>query len=157
MASNWIKMPGARYPIGVGYNGRRTRCPGWGAMTDFRRFARAPRFIHAARPGNCMSSRRGAPKQTKTDTLCSDYESSAFKTPSDPGDRGESEMVVVHRNQLWLIPILHRAAAPTSHNSWSVVRPSVFRAKPSTIIAKNSKEFRHPGRRLAQVRGGRAL
>lgn len=67
------------------------------------------------------------------------------------------EMVVVHRNQLWLILILHRAATPTSHDSCSVVRPSVFTAKPSTITAKDCEEFRHPGRKLAQVRGGRAL
>lgn len=66
MASDWVKMPAARYPIGVGYNGRRTRCPGWGAMTDLRRFARAQvHSCNAARSRNCMNRRRGAPKPTR--------------------------------------------------------------------------------------------
>lgn len=66
MASHWVKMPAARYPIGVGYNGRRTRCPGWSAMTDLRRFARAQ--VHScSRQTKRLHEQEGEERRSKQD------------------------------------------------------------------------------------------
>lgn len=114
MASNWAKMSAARYPIGVGYNGRRTR---WSTMTDLRIVARAQ--AHASR----QTKRSHGQQEHRNNTLCLDY---------DPRPAGYTQVVlavtswmVVHRNHLWLIPalILHRERLrllATTVAPWSV-------------------------------------